>query len=202
MLVVYYFCSPRQLTLGLSNELLRNLATQLLAAKKEFAPYILDNGLRPTKKILGIILEKLITSVDKAVRIIVDGLDECSRDDYEEAIEDLLSIRGPSAGACKILIASQKLASISKLLQLKPTVRLDDYAENVNHTISSYVNSHLRSLHHDFSSELIEDLGHQIMTKAHGQFVSEFLPTLNDLIHARDVPLGQISNVRLRIPVF
>lgn len=206
MLVVYYFCSPRQLTLGLSNELLRNLATQLLAAKKEFAPYILDkfanNGLRPTKKILGIILEKLITSVDKAVRIIVDGLDECSRDDYEEAIEDLLSIRGQSAGACKILIASQKLASISKLLQLKPTVRLDDYAENVNHTISSYVNSHLRSLHHDFSSELIEDLGHQIMTKAHGQFVSEFLPTLNDLIHARDVPLGQISNVRLRIPVF
>lgn len=206
MLVIYYFCSHRQLSSGLSNEILRNLATQLLAAKKELAPYILEtfanNGLRPTKKSLGIILEKLITSVDKAVRIVVDGLDECSRDDYEEVIEDLLSIRGPSAGACKTLIASQKLASISKLLLLKPTVRLDDYAENVNFTISSYVNSQLHNLHDDFSSELIEDLGHQIMTKAHGQSVSKSLQSSTDLIHARDVPLGQIGNVRFRVSLF
>jgi len=199
-LVIYYFCSHRQLSLGLSSEILRNLATQLLAAKKELAPYILEtfanNGLRPTKKSLGIILEKLIASADKAVRIVVDGLDECSRDDYEEVIEDLLVIKGPSAGACKILIASQKIASMSKLLQLKPTVRLDDYPENVNHTISLYVNSQLRNLHHEFSSELIEDLGYQIMTKAHGNYIPESLRSPIDLIYARDVSLGQIGNVR------
>lgn len=205
MLVIYYFCSHRQLSLGLSNEILRNLATQLLAAKKELAPYILETfankGLRPTKKSLGIILEKLIASVDVAVRIVVDGLDECSRDDYEEVIEDLLVIKGPSAGACKILIASEKIAPIYRLLQSKPTVRLDDYAENVNHTVSSYVNSQLHNLHHEISSELIEDLGYQIMTKVHGKCNPETLRSPIDLIYARDVSLGQIGNVRSQIPL-
>jgi len=79
-LIVYYLCSRRQLSLGLSNEVLRSLVTQLLAAKKELAPYILDTfantGLRTTKKSLGVTLEKLITSLDEAVRIVADGVDE------------------------------------------------------------------------------------------------------------------------------
>lgn len=172
MIVIFYFCSKQQTSLSLSNEVLRDLVTQLLVARKEFAPYILEtfanNGLRPTKRSLGTILEKLLTTSDKAVRIVVDGLDEYPQDDHEEIIGDLLSIKGSSVGACKILISSQKISAISKLLHLKPTIRLEDHAESIDRTISSYVESQLRTLHRDFSSELIEDLGHQIIGKSNG----------------------------------
>lgn len=151
---------------------MRSLASQLLVHDTALSPYILEtyasNGLRPVKKTLGAIMEKLISSLP-CVRIIVDGLDECPQIDHDEAIEDLLRIRGPSPGACKVLVSSRDIPSISRKIREKATVRLDDYAENVNLTISSYVNSRLSILHRDFSADLINDLGHQIITKAKGQ---------------------------------
>ncbi len=140
--VIFYFCGHRQTSQSPANDILRSFATQLLAANTELAPYILDTfanqALRPTRKHLGVIIERLITSLS-SVRVVVDGLDECAISEQEDIIGDLLSIKGSVPGACKILLSCRKVPSISRLLQEKPTLRLDDHAENVKSTISSFV---------------------------------------------------------------
>ena len=145
--------------------------TQLLAANTELAPYILDTfanqALTPTKKILGAILEKLITSLS-SVKVVVDGLDECAASEQEEIIGDLLKIKGSVPGACKVLLSCRKVPSIFRLLRDKPTIRLDDYIENVKSTISSFVHQRLGSLRQNFDSAIIDDLEGEIMAKANG----------------------------------
>ena len=172
MIVIFYFCSHQKLYSSLSNEVLRSLTAQLLAANTELAPYILEtfanNGLRPSKKNLGLILEKLIASLS-SVRIIIDGLDECSHNDQEEILDDLLRIRGLTPGMCKVLFASRKVPFITKTLQNKPILALDNHGANIDLTISAFVHSRLGALHEDFSRDLIEELGKQILAKANGQ---------------------------------
>ena len=143
----------------------------MLAANNELAPYILEtfanNGLRPNKKSLGVILEKLIASLS-CVRIIIDGLDECAQNDQEEVLDDLLRIRGPTTGMCKVLFSSRKVPSITKALQTKAILALDDHSANIDESISAFVSSRLMALHRDFPRNLIEDLGKQILAKANG----------------------------------
>ena len=99
----------------------------------------------------------------------VDGLDECDPSEQDEIIEDLLRIKGPVSEACKILLSSRKLPSISKLLQAKPTLRLDDHAESVNSTISSFVHKRLGSLRQNFDSDIVDELESQVIAKANGR---------------------------------
>ena len=194
--IIYFFCSHSQIIPKFPSEILRNLTTQCLAAKPELAPYVLEtfanNGLPPSKKSLGVILEKLITSLS-SVRIVVDGLDERSQSDYEEVMEDLLRIRGLIPGACKLLVSSRYLQPISRLLKRKPTFELDCHFDHVNRCISNYVHERLQTLHQDFSHELIDDLGRQIVDKSRGKS-ADIHDTLQ-LTLARNVPLGKISYV-------
>lgn len=88
--------------------------------------------------------------------------------EQEEIIGDLLRIKGSVAGACKTLLSCRKLPSISRLLQDKPTLRLDDHVESVNATISSFVHQRLGSLRRKFDDDLIDELEDQIITKADG----------------------------------
>ena len=169
--VVYYFCSNRQILLRPANDILRSFACQLLVANTGLAPYILEtyvnHGLRPTKKSLGAILEKSITSLP-SVRIVVDGVDECPQSDQDEIIDDLLRIKGPVPGACKTLLSSQRLPNILNMLYMKPTLRLDESFENVNLTIASFVRPRLGNLRQKFGCEIIDELGRQIVAKANG----------------------------------
>ncbi|KAL6714142.1 hypothetical protein ACLMJK_008636 [Lecanora helva] len=193
--VIFYFCSNLQSSSKVSNEILRGLVAQLLATNVDLASYILDTfanqGLRPNKKNLGIILEKLITSLP-SVRIVIDGLDECPLDDYVEIVEDLLKVRGPTVGMCKVLLSSRKLPSIEKFLQNKSTLALDDHIIHINDTISTFVNLRLRSLHNDFPHDVIEDLGRQIRAKANGQGFS-----LLAIVLFTDLTTGMFLWVRL-----
>lgn len=180
---IFYFFTHNQTFRNHATEVLRSFATQLLAASTGLAPYILEtfanNGQRATKKSLAIILEKMIASLQN-IRIVVDGLDECPQDEQDEVIEDLLRIRGPVPGACKVLLSSRKHRTISRLLQSKPTVRLDDNAENVNATIASFVQPRLQYLRNKFGSNIIDELGRQLLAKANGwSFPTHSWPNCN-----------------------
>ena len=172
MNVIYYFCTHQQHPSRDPLDLLQSLATQLIVINPELAPFIVETytnkGLRPSKKKLGVILEKLITSMD-FLRVVVDGLDECSPDEYKEILEDLLRIRGLTPGACKVLISSRREPSITKILHSKPTIRLEDHTEHINDMISSFVNSQLKMLPHELTSEKIDMFRAQIVSKANGK---------------------------------
>ena len=98
----------------------------------------------------------------------MDGVDECPQSDHDEIIDDLLRIRGPVTGACKTLLSSRKLPSILNILHMKPTLRMDESYENINLTISSFIRPRLENLRQKFGSEIIDELGRQIVAKANG----------------------------------
>lgn len=169
--VIYYFFPHHQASQTRASEVLRSFTTQLLGGNASLAPYILEtfanNGQKPTKKNLGTILEKMIASLP-SLRIVVDGLDECLQDDQDEIVQDLLRIKGPAPGACKLLLSSRKHRSISRWLHSKPTIRLDDNIQNVNLTISSFIYPKLQSLRDRFSPAIVDELGNLLLAKANG----------------------------------
>ena len=169
--VIYYFFPHHQASHAQASGVLRSFATQLLGGNASLAPYILEtfanNGQKPTKKNLGTILEKMIALLP-SLRIVVDGLDECLQDDQDEIIQDLLRIKGPTPGACKLLLSSRNHRSIFRWLHSKPTIRLDDNIENVNLTISSFIHPRLHSLRDHFSPAIVNELGDLLLAKANG----------------------------------
>ena len=98
----------------------------------------------------------------------VDGLDERATSEQEEIIEDLQRMKGSVPGACKVLLSCRKVPSVFRLLQDKPTLRLDDHAESVNATIYSFVHQGLRTLRQAFDSNIIDELESEIIAKANG----------------------------------
>lgn len=195
--VIFYFCQHQQSSQRQTNEILRSFTAQLLAVNNDMAPYILEtfahHGLRPSKKNLRVVLEKMIASLS-SVRILVDGLDEWPQSDQEEVLDDLLRIKGPKPGACKLMISSRKLPTISKLLEAKPTLRLDDNADNVQAAIAVFVHRQLAPLREQFRSNTIDELESRIMSKANGRLEPQSLHRCM-LTSPRDVPLGQIDRV-------
>ncbi|KAM0794096.1 hypothetical protein BDR22DRAFT_815754 [Usnea florida] len=190
--VIYYFCNHQQASQTQASEVLRSFATQLLAQNTTLAPYILEqfvnSGQKPTKRNLGKILERLIATLG-SLRIVVDGIDECGQDDQDEIIEDLLRIKGPVVGACKLLLSSRKHPSISRWLHSKPTIRLDDNTDHVNSTISSFIRPRLQSLRNRFSPAVVDGLGDLLLAKANGMFlwIRLVMFTLADLYFESDV---------------
>ena len=190
--VIFYFCRHDNVTRSPALDILRTLATQLLAANNDFAPYIIENyinaGKRPSRKILLDIIGTMIGSIE-SVRVILDGVDEWPEVDLIEAIEDLLSLNGPQQGQCKVLVSSRRVRSLSKTLGSKSILRLEDHAEHLNSTISSFVNVRLHSLRKKFDTGLVDELQRTILSKANLMFlwVKLVMSTLEDLYYESDL---------------
>ena len=195
--VIFYFCQHQQSSRRQTNEILRSFTAQLLVANNDMALYILEtfayHGLGPSKKNLQLVFAKMIASLP-SVRIVVDGLDEWPHIDQEEVIDDLLGIKAPKPGACKLLISSRKLTTISKFLQAKPTLRLDDNVDNVQASIAAFLHGQLTPLRERFRSDMIEELESRILSKANGRLEPQS-PHRCMLTRPRDVPLGQFDRV-------
>lgn len=133
-------------------------------------------------------MERLIATLP-SLRIVVDGIDECRQDDQDEVIEDLLKIKGPVVGACKLLLSSRKHPSISRWLHSKPAIRLDDNTDNVNSAISSFIRPRLQSLRDRFGPAVVDGLGALLLAKANGMFlwIKLVMFTLADLHFESDV---------------
>ena len=136
------------------------------------APYILEtfanNGLKPTIKSLQTIIEKLIESLP-SVRMVVDGIDESDPGEQKDLLEDLLKLRSLPLSSCKILFSSRRQPLISRFLKMKPTIRMEDHADGVNCTISSFVHARLNDLRGRFGGDTIDPLEREIIAKADGQ---------------------------------
>ena len=105
----------------------------------------------------------------------MDGLDEWPRNEQEEIIEDLMKIKGPSPGVCKILLSSRAVSPISKLLEGKPRICLEDYPEMVNAAIAAFVRPRLDTLRQRFSASIVDELGTKILGKARGKSLATVL---------------------------
>ena len=176
MAVLFYFCHYLQTSKERISEVLKSFTTQLLIANPGLAPYVLDtfvnNGVKPTKKILTEVLENLIAS-SKPIRLVVDGLDECSEIDQEELVKDLLRIGEISRAECKILFSSRANLCLNKLLNSRSSnFRVHDYSENINSDITAFVHEPLKRLRQTCEPGLIDELEGLILRRAHGMSIS------------------------------
>ena len=171
MVVIYYFCSSDG-TKARATAMLRSLSSQLLAANRTLAPYVLEmfanNGLKPSRKSLGTIVERLLNSLPN-VRIVIDGLDECSLEDQEDCLNNLTRIKGAVPDTCKIMVSSRKIPSLTKLLQSVHMIRLEDNAYESDRAISRFIESELEKLKSRFSPDIIDYLQQKLKSKANGE---------------------------------
>ena len=153
-------------------DILKNFITQILKANTDLAPYILEtfanHGQLPSRRVLERIFEQIVDSTTH-LRIIVDGLDECSREDQEDILYNLGKVKGPSTGSHKLLICSRNIESMAALSHAFSVIRLEDNLEHVHLTIASYVRTRLESLGNRFTTSIIRRLENQILVKANGK---------------------------------
>ena len=154
------------------NDILRNFVGQLFKVNTELAPWILETfasrGQLATRKTMETVFERMVDDT-LHLRIIVDGLDECSRDDQEDIRCNLAKIKVPADGSCKILISSRNLESMASLSHKSSVIRLEDNADNVNSTIKSFIELRILDLSDRFAPKTLQHLKTQIMTKANGK---------------------------------
>ncbi|KAI9691529.1 MAG: hypothetical protein M1822_007600 [Bathelium mastoideum] len=129
----------------------------------------------PSLKQLHKVLPTLL-SIIPSTRIIVDGLDECDASQYKRIVSELtacLAKREPGAGSCKILITSQDVPQISRLLGRRSQISLYDEHQAINSAIQKFVESKVHDLEQnlgDFShgGDAMAAISQALVDKAEG----------------------------------
>lgn len=143
----YYFCNGQDVEKDYS-QLLRTITLQLLRRNIHLASLICNEffyqgkscGMRELKILLPKILE--ITS---CTRIVIDGIDEFSKETQLSLLKDLQSFFHGDALHCKVIFSSRKEVHLVEKLSRKAQVCLDNH-EEVKLDIQLYVKSSVGTL--------------------------------------------------------
>jgi hypothetical protein len=174
--VCYYFCSnqdngwdnPSERILGI-------IAIQLLRAHPDLASLIanefvcrgLSSGLAQLRTLVPKLLE-----LQPSTRIVIDGIDECSKSGQKTLLQELRSTcLGPRLH-CKILISSRKEPYLKTELAQKPMISLDR-SEKVKSDIQLFVAHKIQVLQSSFvggiDPVLFDDIARSLAVKADGK---------------------------------
>lgn len=105
--------------------------------------------------------------------IILDALDECSKDTRSDLIGDLLSFVKNSSCTVKILVSSRLSLDIEDSLQNSPHVRIEarDNAEDIKRYVETELDSRIKSrklLRGDVEPSLKQHIQEVLLRDAHG----------------------------------
>ena len=155
--VCYYFCNnqddgrddPSERFLGV-------IATQILRAHPEFASLItnefISQGPSSSLARLRVLVPKLL-ELQPYIRIIIDGIDECSKLGQRALLKEVQSTCvGPNLHS-KVLISSRKEPNIKAELNKKSRISLDDNP-SVQLDIQHYVDHKIQLIQSNFAGEL------------------------------------------------
>lgn len=168
---MYYFCNAYTDHKHLRSQILRSIIAQLLRANTDLASYICENfaykGLTPCLSQVRQLLPQVV-SLCKAVRIVLDGLDECVEDVQRQILLDILPL-GCSELSCKVLISSREGGHIGKSMKRTSSVHLREQARDLNKDIGRFVKHHVEELRDSFSDTTIDEIERRIVEKAQGE---------------------------------
>lgn len=163
--VCYYFCNNQDDGWDNPSErILGNVALQLLKGHPDLSSLITNEFVAqgPSSGIaqLRVLVPKLL-ELQPYTRIIVDGIDECSKTGQKALLKELQSTcLGPTLH-CKIMISSRKEPNIKTELDKKPVISLDDNGK-VESDIQGYVVDKIQLLQSTFIGELEPDIFQRI----------------------------------------
>ncbi|TVY65596.1 Vegetative incompatibility protein HET-E-1 [Lachnellula suecica] len=169
--VCYYFCNNKDQGTS-STQILRTIALQLLRSIVDIASLIsnefvyrgLSCGLPQLKTLISQILQ-----IVPCTRILIDGVDECSKDVQKAALRDLQAFCAGSATTCKVLFSSRKEVYINDRLSGKQQISLDNRDE-VETDIRLYVKHKMQRLRTS-DEELLSRIESVLVEKANGMFL-------------------------------
>jgi hypothetical protein len=174
--VCYYFCNNQDDAWDNPSErILGTIAIQLLRAHQELASLItnefVSRGLSSGLAQLRVLVPKLL-ELHPYTRIVIDGIDECSKSGQKTLLKELQSTcLGPRLH-CKILISSRKEPNIKTELDKKPMISLD-VNNKVESDIRRYVAHKIQNLQSAFIAELepdfFENIARLLTEKADGE---------------------------------
>ncbi|KAF8859961.1 PLU-1-domain-containing protein [Acephala macrosclerotiorum] len=167
----YYFCNGQDVENDYG-QLLRTITLQLLRRNIHLASLICNEfvyrgkscGMRELKTLLPKILE--ITS---CTRIVIDGIDEFSKETQLLVLKDLQSFCYGDALRCKIIFSSRKEVHLVEKLSRKSQICLDD-REEVKLDIQLYVKSSVGALRTS-DHMLLSKIEVILVDKADGMFL-------------------------------
>lgn len=182
---MYLICTETQPREKYCHFVLRTLVWQLIRSKPDLAAVIearyINAGVNPPLSELRELLALMISTFP-AVRLVVDGFDQCEKADQEKIWNMLspLAKSSNSGSSCKILISSQDSAAIPRNLRYRASVDLsneDSARIAVEAAITSYVRCEIRKInisshdsdsHGNLDEEAVLEIENMLLNKADG----------------------------------
>jgi hypothetical protein len=166
----YYFCNSQD-TANVSDQILRTIALQLLRRHPVLASLICNEfvyrgplcGMSQLKTLIPQLLDLI-----PYTRMVIDGIDECPRNNQKAVLKDLQRLCLSPTSHCKILFSSRKEVHIGDNLCSRPQISLDDRDE-VEVDIRLYVKYKMRKLR-TFDEVLLQKIESILVEKANGTY--------------------------------
>lgn len=176
--VAFFYCKHNDLKRNTFNAIARGILIQLLRQNDALLPYLFEKAsssgesILETSSLVKELLETAIRSLGK-VYIIIDGLDECERNEkkttalwFRSLIETNLEA-DPDAVRC--LFFSQDDGEVGKFLSKVPTIQIT--AENINQDVRIFASAWSKKLQTQFetSDAVREEIYSAVTGKADGK---------------------------------
>lgn len=191
-MVVSYICTYSQGTSTDYDQVIRSILLQLIQHNSDLIAYIYKEFILNQRGVKAQVIESLILEVIGAVsdnpsqttyvHVIVDGLDECDKENQPKVISILERMVSKAfavtSTVCKVLVTSTMPPAISRKLKQKHSISLSGEKEKeaIMKAIASYAAQRLGELKQrmDFKEDELKFLEFQVATKADGKLKLEF----------------------------
>jgi hypothetical protein len=166
---LYYFCNSQDGD-NVCTQILKVLALQILRQHQDAASLIANDFVYEAKNCRMRELRTLIPQLlelSSYTRIVIDGLDECSKHGQKTVLKELQDLCLSRNSHCKILLSSRKEVHLAKKLSAKPQILLDGH-EKVDSDIRLYVKYKIGKLRTS-DPTLLDSIESILVDKANGK---------------------------------
>ena len=178
--VAFYICSLRTNKQYGLDQALRSIAARLVQHSHDHAFFVyreyIIKGIAPSISVLKQLIPVLLSGMP-GCRLIIDGLDECTRVEQEEMLKVILPFAtGKTTSTnCKIAMFSQDTDYIRRTLKKHTCISLNDEVVFVDDSIKSFVQHELAELRLSLDDMVIPDdvimtIEQMIISKAKGKW--------------------------------
>ncbi|PQE25152.1 hypothetical protein CJF31_00006017 [Rutstroemia sp. NJR-2017a BVV2] len=169
--VCYYFCNSQD-TGNVCHQILTIIVLQILSQHPDICTLIANEfvyrGASCGMAQLKILVPQLLEIITYT-RIVIDGIDECSKENQKAILKELDVICTGSTTQCKVLFSSRREVHIHKKLSKQPQISLDGRQE-VDQDIRSFVKYKIAKLSTS-DQDLLNRIESTLVEKANGMFL-------------------------------
>jgi hypothetical protein len=167
--VCYHFCNSQD-SGNISHQILAIIVLQILRQHPEICTLIVNEfvyrGVSCGMAQLRVLVPNLLEIIANA-RIVVDGIDECSKENQKAILKELKGVYRSPTTRCKVLFSSRREVHIYKKLSEQPRISLDGRQE-VDWDIRSFVKYKMTKLRTS-DQDLLDKIESILVEKANGE---------------------------------